>query len=259
MKKNISIYLILLCVFGLQLPCSARVSIEPSKYEGAVPPGGVYSNDYSISNPNNYPLTIVIQWNDRTIGSLSETWLKFERTEVTVQPQSTQTASFTITIPENAEGLYYARVRFMEKIDPNVPNALGINYNFPIRIRVDGTEQYDYNIEKVELFNDGAFRCNVYLFNDSNVHLYPKGTIDIIDAKGTHYNAECKLPQGVILPQQLQVCKTTVTEESLPDGEYTVSVSFVAGDDKTVTCEKTVQFVIQDGNVQLHKSVPQPE
>ncbi|RJP57725.1 MAG: hypothetical protein C4541_09700 [Candidatus Auribacter fodinae] len=209
------------------------------------------SNKYYITNHYSVPVTVELKWNDETINPQSPTWLTFENTEVTVEPNKTGTIDFTVNIPEGAEGLYYARILFQNKVDPSSFGVLSISYNFPLRIIVDGTQHYEYSVDKVELFNNNTFHCAILLINSGNVHLYAEGSIEVTSEDGTRYTSSCKIPQtGLILPQKSLAC-TADLGEVLPDGRYTITMSFVAGDDKSLTCTYNLQFSIQDGEVSL--------
>ncbi len=235
------------------LPCYARFSVNPSKFEGAIPPGGAYENIYIISNSRSTPVTIEVKWVDKTINPLTDDWLVLFEKEVTVEGNKSVRVPFKITIPENAQGEYNARVYFSQKTDPDLPNAIGIRYNNPIYVAVKGTEQYDFEIEKINISNNKYTLIDVLMKNTGNVHIRPKGTIDIMpvdDNTSDSYSFSFNENKWAIIPEESYIYShgRFKTKLNLPDGKYRLAISIFAGKgEKIKKWSKEMSFVI-DGH-----------
>ncbi len=240
----------------------ARYSVQPNRFEGSMPAGATYQNEYTISNSLDIPLTLHVRWKDQTINPLSNDWLQLSTSTIVLKGKEEKKLPFTVTIPENATGEYNARVIFTP--DPITARKgampLMIKYNLAIYMVVKGTENYNFTVEKIEfsnakteLTNEPAFQCSTTLFNSGNVHIRPTGTIRLISQDtAEEYTLKFNSNEWAFLPEENYTYTDKLDSGTLPDGTYDVNMEITAGtDDKIKSYSKTFQIKISGNDVSV--------
>ncbi|MDX9701908.1 MAG: hypothetical protein RBU23_02575 [Candidatus Auribacterota bacterium] len=231
----------------------AKFSVEPVRVEIFQQAGTTQTGAYSIKNFDDTPIRIELEWFDKTINPAIETWFEFENNVVDVPPNSTVDIKYTISLPEDAQGLYYARVRFSENPPEGVAVGISKRYNYPLLVVAQGTQHYDYTINDIKIKNTDvkATTLEVFITNNSNTFFRPGGQIKIHpeDGSETEYHIEFNTERELILPQQGSLCiGSFIGDMVLPDGLYKAVILIVNTDEYDEKIwKKTMTFSVENG------------
>lgn len=238
----------------------AKFAVQPVRIEEHVEPGGMYQGFYSIRNYEFAPTRITLEWFDATRNPADSEWFSFEKELVDVPANATVDVAFTVRLPEDAQGLYYARIRFSE--NPPEGSAVGVSkrYNYPLLIVAQGTQSYDYSVHDVNIQNAdvSATTFQIFILNKSNTYIRPAGSIVITPKNdtSTEYRMDFNTGRELILPQQGSICTATfIGDMLLADGDYTAHISINTGAENTpLPWYKAFDFSIENGQATIKES-----
>ncbi len=253
MGRFIKNKLVLLMLFCCVTSAWAKFNVVPIRVEEHLKPGEETTGTYTIRNFDPTPLRIELEWFDKSIESENDTWFEFEKEFVEIPPESTADVNYTIRMPENATGLYYARIRFSENPPEDVPIGISKRYNYPLLVAVEGTQHYDYTVHEIDILNTGVpvTTINIFITNNANVLFRPHGEVLInpVDDESVEYQMDFNPDREVILPQNGKQCSATfIGNMLLPDGEYKALISITSGDPlEEKMWKKTLTFSVENG------------
>ena len=120
-------------------------------------------------------------------------WISFSPTEFTLPPFSRQVLNYTVKVPNEVKGGYYAVMFFENYVGNTDKDAVdGVNVNFAIRvaslfyIEAEGTIKREATLDEFEVSNDPSDNLNisVKLNNVGNVDISARSTYFILDKSG---------------------------------------------------------------------------
>ncbi len=168
------------------------ISAAPSLLEVSATPGGVGSQDITITNAGSEPFAVlaeVAQYKGGE-GDLSAVgWLQVEPASFELAPGQRQVVKVTISIPADASsGGRYAMVAFRTGGKSNGEIAVGVaaQVGVPFLITVQGAGDLarqpvvDSLVPVLEPGGGLGFRA--VIVNRGNVHLYARGTVDVVES-----------------------------------------------------------------------------
>ncbi|HEY0170279.1 MAG TPA: hypothetical protein VGB98_04445 [Pyrinomonadaceae bacterium] len=239
---------------------SSVVGVSPIVVEAVVESGGSLVARFQITNrarsAQRVRCSLKDVWHERgqrteaapgTQPRSASSWLRFNPSELVVQPNSTATVEAVVTLPKDAEGSYYTMPVF--EISPVAEGRPGNTAAFVYRIqgRVVVTtargSNYSLNVVggKVSAPTPSApLVLTLDLANAGNTHLIPSVSFAVLDQSG-RLVGRGKLPTKKLMPSE-QAELSGSWSGALPPGRYNVvsSVTYkAASDNKTVIKEIT--------------------
>ena len=195
-RATIAFVALCLAIGLLVRPVQAEVTISaaPSLLEVSATPGGVGSQDITVTNAGSEPFNVsaeVVQYKGAE-GSLSAvSWLKVEPASFDLAPNQRAVVKVSITVPADAEsGGRYATVAFRTGGKPGAGSGVGVaaQVGVPFLITVKGAgalaRQPSLDSLVPVLEPDGSLGFRAGVTNRGNVHFYARGIVDVADASG---------------------------------------------------------------------------
>ncbi|MDD4151220.1 MAG: DUF916 domain-containing protein [Candidatus Gracilibacteria bacterium] len=209
--------LLFLSVFFIYFNISnASLSISPLKHEFTINAGNSKTATVKITNNSTDSMTLYSSKEDFVAGDDTGTpkfvkeedqknpelsltnWLKIENENITLAPGETREVKFSINVPVGAEpGGHYGAVFFSPGTPSGAQVAVVQRLGVLVLINVPGDVKIDGNLEQFSLqkksgtgyidmtnFDDFPISFKVLFKNNGNIHLKPKGKIEIIDENG---------------------------------------------------------------------------
>ncbi|MCB1195802.1 hypothetical protein KDK77_06425, partial [bacterium] len=234
----------------------ANYSITPSRLEGELTAGNTHSGVFKIQN--NYPMSIKVKitWKDFTIDPLAPDWLEITAEPVEIPSNVTVAVPYTITLPENASGGYFARIYFAQLADETVGNTFVVRYNIPIYVSIPDTQKYGFTMNSIEWENTREFRCSYIVENKSNVHCRVAGNITLSSTDNTTVHIMAiNQSRRPLMPEQGATYYSILDDRSkLADGTYKAVINAHLEEKTDLVWTESVTFQIKDGAV-----IKQPE
>jgi len=221
-----------------------------------------------------YPVDAVVS-NQGVFNPLDETdpkkdigaWLKITESEVALAPQETRLIPFTLTIPEDASVGDHLGAIIAEKGELTPSGQAGLSIKTRVGIRVWNTVPGEIiknlqisnasweiknkklspkptTLEKIRTalgLNKEGFII-LSLKNDGNVHLMPKGNIEINDIFGGWVATLGNISLGTSALNQTTVVPVKWEKPAL-FGRLTAEISVLYGDNQTATAKKSFWII----------------
>lgn len=225
MTKMFKVFLLLMLAVSLSAGSPlAGIGLNPAVTEIVIPAGVPSEGRVAVKNSFNEEIAFEVQtenWLRRrgveTPGAEiePEDWLSVETPVFSIRPGEIKDVRYTATIPEGTEGELVAMLFFAP-----APEEGGISvrsrFGAIIYAAAEGTLDVSCKAESLRYTGSGL---RVTVRNTGNVHLRPDGKVIVTNPQGDV--STFSLQSGwSLFPGQARHF-TAVTEEELPEGEYT--------------------------------------
>ncbi len=266
MKKILIISLLM--ILGLFLAQQAAdafaLNISPPSYQTTALPGSSVTGKITIQNTADKATGIMLytqDWLYKEDGSKAfyaagttplscAKWIRIFPQKFQVEENSAMTAQFTINVPEDAHGGYYA-VIFSESVPVGGTDAEeGMMIKFAGRLGtivyldVEGTVDRKAEVETLTVSapqSNDPLKMELSLKNTGNVYVVAHGTLNIIDEDGTVFGKESFGPMNTLPGDTRPVTAEWLGE--LEEGEYDVVVTLDIGADEPIVEERKISVV----------------
>jgi len=251
MKKILLLVGLLFC-FSLSY---AGLSVDPSVTNIKGVPGSGYKGKYSVKNTYDRDINIIVEVEQgKTFsgnGNIDVTkWLQLEKNKYFIKAGEIAEIPYTVIIDENFKGSVSARITF--SVDQEKGQMITISISVPIYVVVEGTENIDYCIDSLDLYNAGNnISYKLVLENKGNVHIRHSGSIEIYSKNKKELLKTIPIQETVptYCGEKRDFLENMLPKTELKKGTY-VAVFKVRALDKEVV--KEVDFkVSKDGKVQI--------
>lgn len=225
-----------------------NITFSPIKFDLNLDPGQTSNHQVIIDNKSDESLTYYITLADiETINEngdavFSESplnskyslagWIRAPKTQVTIEPNSSEAFSFSISVPADAEpGGHFGAV-FITTTPPAKAEGTGstvITRTGPVvLVRVSGEVEESLSIESVKtdkpVYENGPVNLEARLSNNGSVHLTPAGDIIVRNMFGSEVSRETFNSTGLsVLPGSVRRFVGKFNPE-FGFGKYTVEV-----------------------------------
>lgn len=215
----------------------AKFKVGPSYFEVSLNPGERREKAIFLENPYKKSMTLLVEVEDfpnfsRNRNIKPADWLGLKKMEVVVPKKSKKLLKFKMTAPKGLKGEVAAKIGIMEKGQGDAmihTRMIVVVY----LISLDGSIiSADMNSFEASRDKEKDISFKMVLKNSGNIHIRPKGVLEIINAKGRSVK---KVKLAEILPlfeEQEGTLKNEEALKDLPDGEYTVKSDISIGYDK---------------------------
>lgn len=235
-------------VFACTCAQAQSLTLTPAVLEAQVQRGATYANSFILMNSTDARLRVHCSLNDYwydennrritgrpgTLPRSASSWIQFSSTELVLEPHSSTSVKFVISVPQDAAGGYYTSPTFeTEAVDE--PPARGISTSqTKIKIRFQGllllttTDATEYNVEimGVQISPPTASRSlevNVDVRNRSTTHTRVGGMFALLDPSGK-LAGRGKIKEKRFLPGERNTLKTAWVG-GLASGHYRAVVT----------------------------------
>lgn len=255
---------LLLSALLLSSPALAAtgVSVDVSRVELSVQPGGSVNHAVNVSNPGTlgdsgmkvstylrdfvFPTQGAVQFLNAgsTRNSLSK-WLQFTPSEFTLGPGQNQQVRYTVQVPAGTPpGLYWGVLFFKSDsaaaavaASQNVQNGVTVQYNIDvgqiIYVQV-GSPALDAALSNIGAeYTGGRLNVSASIKNTGNALLRAAGRAQVIDARG-QIVATLPIEEGVALPGYTRTFSGQVPAD-LKAGQYQVLLALQYAKGKAFT------------------------
>jgi hypothetical protein len=248
-----------LLVFGfacLAVVCSCTTTLQaqsltltPAILEAQVRRGATYANSFTLMNGTNARLRVRCSlydyWysekNQRltarpgTLPRSASAWVQFSSSEVLIEPKSSASVKFVISVPQDAAGGYYTSPTFEAEAADELPAGSGaMTSQAKIKIRFHGllllttTEATEYNVEIMDVqltppTRATALELRVDVRNRSTAHTRLQGVFAVLD-ESRKLAARGRIQEKRLLPGERNILKAEWPGELIP-GRYIAIVT----------------------------------
>lgn len=161
----------------------AGLAVSPARSEITIPAEGEYSGAYSVKNEYDIPMDVSVSFRDWFVSdenkgiSVSQ-WLTFPTTNYHLAPGETAEVPYSVKAPKKAKGALVGMVSFVP--EEKEPGQVLVVISVSMYVTVAGTQKLKWELGdlKVDKAGDGL-QFNVLVRNKGNVHVRPKGFIDL--------------------------------------------------------------------------------
>lgn len=224
------------------------VSISPVKFELSANPGDEISNVIRIYNdgtetvnvrinlenfsPSGEGGQVVIDEATPDTGYSIKSWVTLEENTFTLEPRTSRTVGFTMTVPVNAEpGGHYGSI--LASIAPGAAGGgVGVAQRIGalLLVNVSGEiveKMYVAEFSAPKFIEYGPVNLTLRFKNDGSVHLKPRGFVTLTNMFGKDAGT-FDIPQSNILPQSVRKFDFPWGVKYMY-GKYTASVTAIYG------------------------------
>ncbi len=225
------------------------LTLTPAILEAQVRRGATYANRFTLMNNTNARLRVHCSLNDYwydeknrritgrpgTLPRSASFWVQFSSTELVLEPHSSTSVKFVISVPQDAAGGYYTSPTFeTEAADEPPAGGIPTTSQAKIKIRFQGllllttTDATEYNVEimGVEISPPTASRAlefNVDVRNRSTTHTRVSGMFALLKSSG-ELACRGKIKEKRFMPGERNTLKTAWVGE-LASGHYRAVVT----------------------------------
>lgn len=207
----LSLVLFCLCVSFSYAQEKQVMSVTPPLFQLSINPGDIWQSSVKVVNGNPYPLTVYAElFNFKAVGEAGQgrfiplgeaggdnatlaEWITLPSGPYVIPPEQTADVSFFVEVPENASpGGHYAAIQISTE-PPKNTNELAVLTSQVVTsllfMRVEGDMHEAATIREFRALDafldvpDATF--SLRFENKGNVHLQPKGDIQITNMWGT--------------------------------------------------------------------------
>lgn len=283
LMRNIKIFillpLILLALCGINCPAWALnlPYITKSKIRVSIPPGQKTYGDITVENPTTEERSMRLYLEDwryitdgdgskeflpaSTLKQSAASWITFSPAFFKVPPFGKQRISYSIKVPPDAAGGYYAALFFETVIADALPKEdrnVGANLNLTVRIaslfyiEPEGTIKRTAEVSNLHLERDKSTKnlsLRLNFENTGNVDITAGGTYHIMDKKGMVY---ARGEFNTVYTLAKEKSKLTATwKEPIPKGIYDLILTLDFGKALQEAGLNKGQALIKEAEIEL--------
>jgi hypothetical protein len=274
MIRTLLVALSLLVLTPVAHAQTAGVSLTPTILEERADPGQTIASAVELTNLSQETRTYYlfardiegVADNGRPIyaeetlersGQELSSWITLTATEVTLEPEQSQTVQFVITTPEDAApgghfGGIFAALEPPRAVGEGASAGVGYQVGNIINLRVSGEIIEQANIRSLQtdrfIFGEKNVTFIATVENEGNVLVRPIGPLTVTNMLGdTVAELTMNEARNGVYPGSQRDLETTWQENGLGFGRYTASVALVygiAGEAQYNTSANTVFWVL---------------
>lgn len=161
-------------------------------------------------------------------------WLTVNPSEFEIPASGNTQARFTATVPETANGSYWAIIFFESQPDTTERATVGVRFvgrvGVAVYINIDGTMNFQSQLTSLTYRRAGYqnHEFTVSIKNGGNAYFRPKGTIDIKDPSGKKV-ASTTIPDDFVVLSNGESDIKIMVKQVIPPGSYTATISLDTG------------------------------
>jgi hypothetical protein len=246
--KKISISIFILTI-AAGLSHGLGFVVAPPRCELSMGPGQTRTEMITVVNQDNTaPLRLkayVKAWDKDRKGQINYfdpagisrscgNWLVVNPSEFEIPAGGNIQARFTATVPESANGSYWAMIFFESQPDTTTGATVGVRMvgrvGVTVYVNISGTLNFQSQLTAFNYRRAGYqnHEFTVSVKDDGNTYFRPKGTIEVKDASGKKVATAAVPDDYIALPGGECEVKLTV-KQVIPPGHYTATVSLDTG------------------------------
>jgi hypothetical protein len=222
----------------------AGLSVDPAVTNISGEPGSMYEGKYNVKNTYDKPISVTIElsdWNSFVKDIDPKNWVNFEKTVYYLSAGETIQVPYKVFIHDDFKGSISSRINFA--VDQEKGQMISISISVPIYVTVLGTENIDFDIETLSLYNgnNGNVSYKMVLENKGNVHIRHSGTIEIYTSNKKKLLKTISIPETVptYCGQKRNFADIMLSKNDLKKGKY-VAIFKINALGKQVT--KEIEF-----------------
>lgn len=229
------------------------IQLDQPKVRLIIPPGQSKTGRIEVKNPSNEPKAVKVYIEDwvyaagdgskkfmppGTTNLSCANWISFAPAEFTVPALGKQYVNYTVRVPKDAVGGYYAAFFFesamgqpAEKTEAMVSMPVAIRIGSLFYIEPEGTINRAAQLGKLSLerkSKDMPLVINLDFKNTGNVDIIAGGNFNIIDNQGIVY-ARGEFNKKIYTFPAGTAKLTATSKEPLPKGEYDFIITLDLG------------------------------
>jgi len=194
--KKRALFIMIFLIFGAWgfTTGAYALTVEPSRCEVIVKPNKERRGEYLVTNRDNAPIKVKVYADKWLIqkGKDATSWIKISPSEITVPANSSRKVTYIVKAPKGVEGEYTSSIVFRSLAVTDIGKSFGATMQLRIAayIVIKGTEIIDGEISKVEVLNIEPLKISVKVKNLGNIHIRPKGKMQILKIAGAEVGFE---------------------------------------------------------------------
>ncbi len=243
---------------------STALSISPPLFELSANPGDTITNSIRVDNLTDTELHISVD--KKNFSALGEegqvdlteesgafslaSWITTEPASATIPGRGSQTFTYTIKVPANAEpGGHFGSIIFKTDAIPvegGSGAAVAQELGALLLVKVAGDIREDAAIESFTtngIWEKGPVEFSARLKNRGNVHFKPRSTVTITNMAGDQAGT-VQLSENNILPNSIRNFTTSWNPGRFSFGRYTANLTVVYGSENTILTTSTTFWII---------------
>lgn len=206
----------------------AGLSVDPAVTNISGEPGSSYEGKYKVKNTYDRPISVTVELSDWNSFSGNKNvdpknWVKFEKERYFLSAGETVEIPYKVFILDDFKGSVSCRINFA--VDQEKGQMISISISVPIYATVVGTENIDFDIDSVDLYNNNnnGVSYKMVLENKGNVHIRHSGTIEIYTKNKKKLLKTVSIPETVptYCQQKRNFADMMLSKTDLKKGKYT--------------------------------------
>ncbi|MFH1578356.1 MAG: hypothetical protein ABIC18_04735 [Candidatus Omnitrophota bacterium] len=279
-KKRLLISIIL--ILGLGLICNLVYAVEllridQAKVRLSIAPGYSQAGTITIDNPSSETQSVQIYLQDwhylpaadgtkKFVEPNSTTfscapWISFSPAELSLPPFSRAKVNYTVRVPPEARGGYYAVLFFENLLGQAETEGEVVNVSLAVRMAVlfyveaEGTVERSGSIDNfsLEIQPDDILLLNADFSNTGNVDVAAGGTFNIIDREGMVY-ARGEINNIYTFPGEGAKLMGSSSKANLPPGRYDLVVTLDLGKALSDTARSRGPILVKEALLEIGNS-----
>jgi len=227
----------------LVFSCANAYCITVSKHriEISVAPSESYRDTFMVRNAKGAAVDVGLRvegWHKAVEGIAKAkddtfSWIEINPREFELKKDEEREVAFKVTMPETAQGELNAMI-FVKGAPKEVSEgAVGINMSIgiPIYVMAKGTEIFEAEVEELKITRYAPLEMAITIRNSGNVHIRPKGVIDIRDDEQSLFSVPLNEYNYPVLPHSSRTLEIK-TKRDLSRAKYEADIRMGYADKK---------------------------
>lgn len=220
--------------------------------------GGKISGEFTVTNDEGEEIRVTPSSKNWFVlpantDIKAEDWLVVNPTEFYLKDGESKTVPFTAKAPKHAVGELVGMVSFL--IEKEVESQLNIRMSAAVYLAIQGTEKFSGDVEAITVNqSSGTLSMGVIFRNTGNVHIRPRGTMEVYENKGRKLVHALLSQGGPTYPGAANAYYTEPVSITLKPGSYGLHIMLGDQDTQTSILDITKNVKLtKEGTVELRK------
>lgn len=255
MKKIFALIIFFIATIAAQSVFALQVS--PTYQMFLLKTGEKVNGELLLTNNDDVEINVepgTKEWFTSTINKnlKPDDWLKISHDKFVLKAGESKKITFSVLAPKKATGELNAMLSFETK-KKNSPN-ISFRLSVAIYATVKGTEKIQGQVGGVAVIPSSDTTVAVLVQNPGNVHLRPRGFVEIRDAKDLPF-ANVEIDQGApVFPGMERPFQGIIRNFRIPPGQYVAHISMMDIDSTYKLPVVKKKFVVKEtGQVEENK------
>jgi|GEM_PF-4780718 len=247
MPNHIFKLLSFLALLFLSSPHLSAIAISPLKPIVRASAGERTFGQTIVTNDKAVPVTVEVELApSRRTRVPVERWLRLKKNVLHLEAKQSKALDFEVNLPKDAQGEFYAKINYTEKVPGQVGLSINLVISTPIFVSAKGSEVYQLDMTDYGKVDPSHQTYSILFRNQGNVHLRPHGVCNIISVKTEELLETVVIgsPEDTLYPGKSRTQRLNL-ERPLPPGKYLAAFELSLFKNHPASEKKRFEFVVE--------------